>query len=149
MLLWDAAFSIGEQPYLRGMNGRMKALIHLLNGLVLLSGMGLFIDRMDCSRTGSAYVAVNSNLSDCKDNCGLSTESLTDDCCNRKVNFYKEVVLRNGDSAPCAFWADIISIIPATFKISVAMRHGAIGTVWAKTPPLPYSLQILFCSFLI
>lgn len=126
-----------------------RTLIHLLNSLVLLSGMGLFVDRMDCNRTGNAYVAVNTNLRNCSDECMGANVNLADDCCERRIKFYKEDVLRHDDSQPTTVFADVISIVPATFRIGTVVRQAAIGAVRAKAPPLPCALHIVFRSLLI
>jgi hypothetical protein len=126
-----------------------KALIHILNSLVLLSGMGLFVDRMDCNRTGNAYVAVNTNLRECSDDCIGATDNLTDDCCERNIKFYKEDVLRNDDHIPVAVFADLLSIIPATTCFISDVRTACLGVVRAKAPPLPWAIHIIYCSLLI
>ena len=126
-----------------------RTLIHLLNSLVLLSGMGLFVDRMDCNRTGSAFIAVNSNLQGCDDDCIGLNDNVSDDCCERNIKFFKEDVLRHDDSQPTTVFADVISIVPATFRIGTVVRQAAIGAVRAKAPPLPCALHIVFRSLLI
>jgi len=128
---------------------KRKVLIHLLNSLVMLSGMGLFVDRMDCNRTGSAYVAVNTNLKDCSDECIGTSDNLSDDCCERNIKFFKEDVLRNDDHTPVAVFADLLSIIPATTFFVSDVRTASMGVVRSKAPPLPWALHIILCSMLI
>lgn len=126
-----------------------KVLIHLLNGLVLLSGMGLFVDRMDCNRTGGAYLAINTNLSNCSDECIGATDNLADDCCERNIKFFKEDVLRNDDNVPVAVFADVLSIVPATVRFFSDVRTSCTGVVRTKAPPLPWGIHIILCSLLI
>jgi len=64
----------------------------LLALLVLLSGMGFFVDHMVCSISGSHKLAINFTLEGCSASCSRTsdTHSVKRECCDYESNYFKE-----------------------------------------------------------
>jgi hypothetical protein len=63
--------------------------------LVLLSGMGFFVDHMVCSISGRHLLAINAQVDSCSDSCERPTDghSVKRECCQYDSNYFKEDIL--------------------------------------------------------
>lgn len=67
----------------------------LLALLVLLSGMGFFVDHMVCGISGTHRLAINAQVDHCSESCSPTTDthSIKRQCCDYESNYFKEDLL--------------------------------------------------------
>lgn len=121
--------------------------------LVLLSGMGFFVDHMVCSISGRHLLAINAQVDDCSDSCERPKEghSVSKECCHYESNYFKEDIVNQHKD-----YRETITLSAFHFILVRVFVFEAVQTAEAKLsafpdlpPPLKVRAHVLHQVFLV
>ncbi len=124
----------------------------LLALLVLLSGMGFFVDHMVCSISGKHRLAINAQVSECSDSCSRKADihTLQRECCDFDSNYFKEDVLAQYKEEQQKSIVALSDYIPVRglLALPVALCKAAFSP-FADLPPPHVRWHLLLQVFVI
>jgi hypothetical protein len=124
----------------------------LLALLVLLSGMGFFVDHMVCSISGTHRLAINTQVDHCSDSCSRTsdTHSVKRECCDYESNYFKEDVLSHQKKERKDSVLLTAQLIPSRIVLAlpVALRKVAFSP-FPDLPPPHVRWHVLLQVFVI
>jgi len=125
----------------------------LLALLVLLSGMGFFVDHMVCSISGRHLLAINAQVDSCSDSCERPAEghSVKRECCQYDSNYFKEDILNQHKDERESVMLSAFHFIPVhAFICEAAQTVEAKLSAFPDLPPPPkVRVHVLHQVFLI
>jgi len=85
----------------------------MLAMLVLLSGMGFYMNHTVCNLSGEQCLSINMPIEDCEDNCNQeSGDPFEDSCCNHNNSYFKEDVRATSTKSRTKHIASAFAFIP-------------------------------------
>ena len=124
----------------------------LLALLVLLSGMGFFVDHMVCSISGTHRLAINAQIDDCSDSCSRTadTHAVERECCDYESNYFKEDPLtqQKDERQDVVLFPAQVFPLRITVALPVALRKAAFSP-FPDLPPPHVRWHVLLQVFVI
>lgn len=120
--------------------------------LVLLSGMGFFVDHMVCSISGKHMLAVNARIGDCSDSCERPSENdaFGNECCDFDSNYFKENVIAQQKDERKTVSLSAFHFVPvSTFVADHVSALKAELPCFPDLPPPHVRWHVLFQTFLV
>ncbi len=125
----------------------------LLAVLVMLSGMGFFVDHMVCSISGRHLLAINAQVDDCSDSCERPKDghSVSRECCDYESNYFKEDILNQHKDERETITLSAFHFIPVhAFICEAAKTVEAKFSTFPDLPPPPkVRTHVLYQVFLV
>ncbi|MCF8257864.1 MAG: hypothetical protein K9J06_09930 [Flavobacteriales bacterium] len=125
----------------------------ILAVLVLLSGMGFFVDHMVCSISGRHLLAINTQVEHCSDSCERPTEghSVSKECCQYDSNYFKEDILNQQKDEREMVIFSAFHFIPVQVFIAETLPIGeaALPRFPDLPPPPSVRMHVLHQVFLV
>jgi hypothetical protein len=125
----------------------------LLAVLVMLSGMGFFVDHMVCSISGRHLLAINAQVDDCSDSCERPKDvhSVSRECCDYESNYFKEDILNQHKDERETITLSAFHFIPVhAFLVTAAHTLETKLSPFPDLPPPPkVRVHVLHQVFLI
>lgn len=105
--------------------------------LVMLSGMGFFVDHMVCSISGKHLLAINTQIDSCSDSCERPSEghSVSKECCQYDSNYFKEDILTQQKDERETVALSAFHFIPV--EVFIAATFPIIEAALTRFPDLP------------
>lgn len=110
--------------------------------LVLLSGMGFFVDHMVCGMSGRHSIAINTQVEQCSATCERPSQghSVSKDCCNYDSNYFKEDFLTQQKDEREAVTFSAFHFIPV--EVFIAETFVIVEAALPRFPDLPPSSSV-------
>ena len=126
-----------------------RAVVLVLAALVLISSTGLFVDRMDCRKSGKAYWALNTNLKSCSAVCDTPNPAVGDNCCDRFTDYFKDNIIPANVKVTALAIRSVAVVMPTDITSFFKPVSAIAGVLWSKAPPLPIRRHLALSVLLV